>query len=78
MDPSRERGTQPYSQGMNHGFKAHVHLPATDDFSHIGRVVGLQDGDFNALVCEVALCLREVERGVVGRCVPCSSPIQFS
>ena len=63
---------------MNHGFEAHVHLPTADDFSHIGRVIGFQEGDFNALVCEVTLCLRKVERGVVGRCVPCSNSIQFS
>jgi hypothetical protein len=34
------------------------------------RVVRLQDGDFDALVLEVALGLGEVERSVVWRSVP--------
>lgn len=66
---------------MDHGFEAEVDFAGSDDFGDIllgsvirdgveGRisyawVIGLEDGDFDALVFEVALALGEVERGVV-------------
>lgn len=33
-------------------------------------IVGLEDGDFDVLIFEVAFALGEVEGGVVWRCVP--------
>ena len=78
IDLGQGKRKESYSQGVNHGFEAHVHLPTANDFSDIGGVVRLQDGNFNALVCEIALRLREKERGMVGRCVPCRSSLQLS
>ncbi len=45
---------------MNHGLKAHVDFAATDDLGDIGRVIGLKDGNLDALLFEVALGLSDV------------------
>lgn len=55
---------------MDHGLEAHVDLAASDDFSHIGRVIGLQESDLEALILEIASRLSEVEGGVVRGGVP--------
>lgn len=55
---------------MDHGLETHVHLAATDNLSHIGRVVGLEDGDLDAFLVEVALGLSEIQGDMVRRRLP--------
>lgn len=55
---------------MDHRLEAHVDLAAADDLRHVGRVIGLQQGDLDAFFVEEALGLREVQGGVVRRRVP--------
>lgn len=55
---------------MDHGFESHVDLPATDNLGHVGRVIGLQEGNLEALILEVALGLGQVQGGMVGGGVP--------
>lgn len=55
---------------MDHSLEAHVDLAAADDLCHVGRVIGLQQGDLDAFFIEEALGLREVQGGVVRRRVP--------
>lgn len=55
---------------MNHSLETHVHLPASNDLRHIGRVIGLQEGNADALFLEVSLGLRKVKRRMVRRSVP--------
>ena len=52
---------------------AHVDRTAADQLSHVRGVVGLEDGDLDALVLEEAVVLREEDRGVVRRRVPASA-----
>lgn len=59
-----------YCESVDHGLEAHVHLAASDDFSHIGRVIGLQESDLEALILEIASRLSEVKGGVVRGGVP--------
>lgn len=59
---------------MNHGFKAHVHLSATNDLSDIAGVIGLKYGNFDAFVGKVAQLLSQVKGGVVWRSVPAIKP----
>ena len=55
---------------MDHGLEAHVDFAAANDLGHIGRIVRLQDGNFDALFLEVAPGLSDIERGMVWRSVP--------
>lgn len=55
---------------MDHGLETHVDLAATDDLGDIGRVIGLQQGNLEAFILEVATRLSEVQRGVVRGGVP--------
>jgi hypothetical protein len=55
---------------VDHGLEAHVDLAATDDLSHIRRVIGLQESDLEAFILEVAAGLGEIEGGVVRGGVP--------
>jgi len=55
---------------VNHGLEAHIDLATTNDLSDIGRVIGLQQGNLEAFVLEVATRLSEVQRGVVRGGVP--------
>jgi len=44
---------------VNHGLEAHVDFAASDDLGDIGRVIGLKDGNLDALFLEVALGLSD-------------------
>ena len=55
---------------MDHGLETHVDLSATDDLSDIGRVIGLEQGNLQTFILEVASALGEVEGGVVRGGVP--------
>lgn len=67
-----EKGTTD-SKGMDHGLETEVDLLASNDLGDIRRVIGLEDGDLDALVLEVSLLLGEVKGGVVGRSMPSNS-----
>lgn len=67
-----------YSQGVDHGLEAKVDLSAADDLGHVRRVVGLEDGDFDALILEVALGLGKVKGGVVWRRMPVDTRSQMA
>jgi len=55
---------------VNHGLEAHVDLAAADDLSHVGGVIGLEEGNLDAFILEVATGLGEVQGGVVRGRVP--------
>ena len=55
---------------MDHGLEAHVDLAASDDLSHVGGVVRLEQGDLETFILEVTSGLSEVEGGVVRGGVP--------
>ena len=61
------------SKSMDHGFEAHVDLATTNDFGNIGRIIGLQDGNLDALLLEVPLGLGNVEGCMVWRSMPLRS-----
>lgn len=58
---------------MDHGLEAEVDPLASNDLGDIRRVIGLEDGDLDALVLEVSLLLGEIQGGVVGRSMPSNS-----
>lgn len=66
----RKKSGRTHSQGMDHSFEAHIDLAATDNFSNIRWVVGLQESNLQALILEITLGLGQVQRGVVRRRVP--------
>lgn len=55
---------------MDHSLEAHINLSRTDNLSHIGRVIRLQESDLQALILEVTLCLRQIQRSMVRGGVP--------
>jgi hypothetical protein len=57
-------------QGVDHGLEAHVDLAAADDLGDIGGVIGLEQGNLQTFIFEVASALGEVEGGVVRGGVP--------
>lgn len=65
---------------MDHGLEAHVDFAASNDLGHIGGVIGLQQGNLEAFVLEVATGLSEVEGGVVRGGVPedNTQPVYFT
>ena len=59
-----------YSKGMDHRLEAHVDLAASDNLGHVGRVIGLQERNLQALILEVSPRLSEIQGGMVGGSVP--------
>lgn len=55
---------------MNHRLETHIHFPTANYFSHVRRIIGLENGDFDALFLEVALGLSKVKRSMVWRRLP--------
>ena len=55
---------------MDHSLETHVDLSTADDLGHIGGVVGLEQGNLQTFILEVASALGEVEGGVVRGGVP--------
>lgn len=59
-----------YSKGMDHRLEAHVDLAAPDNLGHVGRVIGLQERNLQALILEISPRLSEEQGGMVGSSVP--------
>jgi len=58
---------------VDHGLEAEIDFTTANDFGDIARVVGLEESNLEAFLCEVTLGLSEVDRGVVGGGMPTTS-----
>lgn len=72
QEEAQQKKKTTYRQGVDHSLEAHVDLAAADDLGHVRWVIGLQKGDLEAFLLEVALGLGKVQGGMVRGSVPLS------